>query len=198
MDSKTTHSPLFLVFPPEITVPKFQQTDLKATTHRSKISLPTFLAKRQKILGTTQIVLGVMNFSFGIVLLFTLVPPYPRFPFIFISGYPFWSSVLFINSGAFLIGMKRKTTKTLMIMSRIMNSISALGAVAGIILLSYGFILDQHYICGYSNEASQCHTITTLFMGILIMLMAFTVIELIISSCFSILGSHKISCKCVE
>ena len=45
-------------------------------------------------LQAVQILFGVMNFSFGIILLFTLEDPYPRFPFIFISGYPFWSSIL--------------------------------------------------------------------------------------------------------
>ncbi|XP_037695372.1 membrane-spanning 4-domains subfamily A member 5 [Choloepus didactylus] len=198
MDSKTTHSPLFLVFPPEVTVPKYQQTALRTTATQSKIPLPTCLAKRQKILGTTQIVFGLMHFSFGVILFFTLVPPYPRFPFIFISGYPFWSSVLFINSGAFLIGMKRKTTRTLMLMSRIMNTLSALGAIAGIILLSFGFALDRHYLCGYSDGASECHAITTLLMGILIMLMAFTIIELFISSSFSVLATHSILCQCEE
>ncbi|XP_076972228.1 membrane-spanning 4-domains subfamily A member 5-like [Tamandua tetradactyla] len=198
MDSKTTHSPLFLVFPPEVAVPKFQQTDLKATANPSQIPLPTYVAKRQKTLGTTQIIFGLMNFSFGVVLLFTLVPPYPRFPFIFISGYPFWSAVLFINSGAFLIGMKRKTTRTLMLTSRIMNTLSALGAIAGIVLLSFGFILDRHYLCGFSEGASECHGITTLFFGILIMLMAFTIIELIISSSFSVLATHSIRCECEQ
>ena len=45
-------------------------------------------------LQTIQILFGLMNFSFGIVLLFAFEKPYPRFPFIFLSGYPFWSSVL--------------------------------------------------------------------------------------------------------
>ncbi|KAM6158174.1 membrane-spanning 4-domains subfamily A member 7-like [Rhynchocyon petersi] len=43
---------------------------------------------------TMQILFGLMNFSFGMILLFTCVDPYPRFPLIFISGYPFWSPVL--------------------------------------------------------------------------------------------------------
>ncbi|EPY74098.1 hypothetical protein CB1_002300020 [Camelus ferus] len=103
-----------------------------------------------KILGTIQILFGLMNFSFGIILLFTFENPYPRFPFIFVSGYPFWSSVL-------------------VTMSRTMNCLSALAATAGIILLTFGFILDQHYFCGYSEEASQCQAITTLFIAVQIM-----------------------------
>ncbi|KAF3822115.1 hypothetical protein GH733_007489, partial [Mirounga leonina] len=111
-----------------------------------------------------QILFGVMNFSFGVVFLFTLENPYPRFPFIFVSGYPFWSSVLFINSGAFLVALERKTTEILVKLSRIMNSLSALAAIAGIILLTFGLILDQHFFCGYAETISQCQAIATLFI----------------------------------
>ncbi|XP_006214996.1 membrane-spanning 4-domains subfamily A member 5 [Vicugna pacos] len=190
MNSNTAHNPVFLVFPPEITVPEFQSTDHTATTYDSIMPFPKRLTKKMKILGTIQILFGLMNFSFGIILLFTFENPYPRFPFIFVSGYPFWSSVLFINSGAFLVALERKTTETLVTMSRTMNCLSALAATAGIILLTFGFILDQHYFCGYSEEASQCQAITTLFIGILIMLMAFSIIELVISLSFSILRGN--------
>lgn len=54
----------------------------------------TLLNSLSPLLQTTQILCGIMNFSFGVVFLFTLVNPYPRFPFIFISGYPFWGSAL--------------------------------------------------------------------------------------------------------
>ncbi|XP_007954634.1 membrane-spanning 4-domains subfamily A member 5 [Orycteropus afer afer] len=164
MDSNTTHSPVLLVFPPEIAVPKLQQTGPVLTPYVPRNLLSKILASKLKIFGAIQILFGLMNFSFGIIMLFTYVEPYPRFPFIFISGYPFWGSILFINSGAFLIAMKRKNTKTLMKLSRVMNSLSALGAIAGIVLLSFGFILDQHYLCGFANQDSQCHAITTLLV----------------------------------
>ncbi|XP_069409477.1 membrane-spanning 4-domains subfamily A member 6D-like [Ovis canadensis] len=111
-----------------------------------------------------QILFGVMNFSFGIVLLFTLEDPYPRFPFIFISGYPFWSSVLFVNSGAFLVALERKTTETLVTLSRIMSALSALAAAAGIFLLVIGFLIDRDFLCGYAGEVSECYAVTTLFI----------------------------------
>ncbi|XP_003353887.1 membrane-spanning 4-domains subfamily A member 5 [Sus scrofa] len=187
MDSNAAHHPVFLIFPPEITVPEYQSTELTGTTYESSMPFPEMLTKRMKILGTIQILFGLMNFSFGIVLLFAFEKPYPRFPFIFLSGYPFWSSVLFINSGAFLVALERKTTETLMMLSRTMNSLSALAATAGIVLLVFGFILDQNFFCGYSEEISQCQSVNTLFTGILIMLMAFSIIELLIALSFSIL-----------
>ncbi|CAD7671423.1 unnamed protein product [Nyctereutes procyonoides] len=190
MNPKTAHNPVFLVFPPEITIPDVQPTDLTAPTFESKSAFPKLLATKMKILGAMQILFGVMNFSFGVIFLFTLENPYPRFPFIFISGYPFWSSVLFINSGAFLVALERKPTGTLVKMSRIMNFLSALGATAGIILIAFGLILDQHYFCGYVQTVSQCQGIATLFIGILIMLMAFSIIELFISLSFSIMRRH--------
>ncbi|KAG5200220.1 hypothetical protein JEQ12_006699 [Ovis aries] len=117
-----------------------------------------------KEIQAVQILFGVMNFSFGIVLLFTLEDPYPRFPFIFISGYPFWSSVLFVNSGAFLVALERKTTETLVTLSRIMSALSALAAAAGIFLLVIGFLIDRDFLCGYAGEVSECYAVTTLFI----------------------------------
>ncbi|XP_064432681.1 membrane-spanning 4-domains subfamily A member 5 [Mirounga angustirostris] len=164
MDSNTAHNPVFLVFPPDINVPDLQSADLTATTYDTSGPFPKSLATKMKILGAMQILFGVMNFSFGVVFLFTLENPYPRFPFIFVSGYPFWSSVLFINSGAFLVALERKTTEILVKLSRIMNSLSALAAIAGIILLTFGLILDQHFFCGYAETISQCQAIATLFI----------------------------------
>nr|KAF6466473.1 membrane spanning 4-domains A5 [Rousettus aegyptiacus] len=94
MDSGTTHNPVFLVFPPQVTVPEFQSTNSAATMVESQIPFPKLLATKMKIFGTIQILVGLMNFSFGVIFLFTYESPYPRFPFIFVTGYPFWSSVL--------------------------------------------------------------------------------------------------------
>ncbi|EHH22833.1 Testis-expressed transmembrane protein 4 [Macaca mulatta] len=198
MDSSMAHSPVFLVFPPEITASEYESTELSTTTFSTQSPLQKLFATKMKIIGTIQILFGIMTFSFGVIFLFTLLKPYPRFPFIFLSGYPFWGSVLFINSGAFLIALKRKTTETLIILTRIMNFLSALGAIAGIILLTFGFMLDQNYICGYSQQNSQCNAVTVLFMGILIALMTFSIIELLISLPFSIVGCHSEDCDCEQ
>lgn len=45
-----------------------------------------------------------------------------------------------------------------------MNFFSALAATIGIILLVFGFILDQNYFCGYAEEISECKPVTTLFI----------------------------------
>ncbi|XP_051003029.1 membrane-spanning 4-domains subfamily A member 5 [Acomys russatus] len=196
MDSDNTdsHSPLFLVCPREVTTLEYQTTGLTATAYNSQNRVQKILIRKLKILGTTQILFGIMNFSFGVVFLFMLVNPYPRFPFILISGYPFWGSALFINSGAFLIALKRKTTDTLIKLSHVMNLLSALGAAAGIILLVFGFLLDGEFICGYSPDGTQCGVITILFIGILIMLMIFSIAELFISLFSSILGCSSEEC----
>ncbi|KAM9769029.1 membrane-spanning 4-domains subfamily A member 5-like [Dama dama] len=198
MDSRAAHSPVFLVFPPDITMPEFQSGHVTGTTYDSSMPFPKLLATRMKILGAVQILLGVMNFSFGIVLLFTLEDPYPRFPFIFISGYPFWSSILFVNSGAFLVALERKTTETLVTLSRVMNVLSAVAAAAGIILLVIGYLIDQDFFCGYAGEVSECQAVTTLFIGILVMLMAFSIIEFLISLSFSIMRGPTECGNCEE
>nr|KAF6466476.1 membrane spanning 4-domains A5 [Rousettus aegyptiacus] len=165
MDSGTTHNPVFLVFPPQVTVPEFQSTNSAATMVESQIPFPKLLATKMKIFGTIQILVGLMNFSFGVIFLFTYESPYPRFPFIFVTGYPFWSSVLFINSGAFLVALERRTTDILMKMSRTMNFFSALAATVGVILLVFGFILDQNYFCGYAGDVRECKPVTALFIN---------------------------------
>ncbi|XP_020010652.2 membrane-spanning 4-domains subfamily A member 5 [Castor canadensis] len=198
MDSNAAHSPVFLLFPSDINSPEYQSSELTATTYKSQNLIQKFFVTKMKILGAIQILFGIMNFSFGIIFLFTLVKPYPRFPFIFISGYPFWGSVLFIISGAFLIALKRKSTETLMNVSQIVNFSSALGATAGIILLIFGFLLDRNYICGYSQESTPCNAITILFIGLLIMLMIFSIIELFISLPFAIWGCHSANCHYKE
>uniref|UniRef100_A0A8C9PM01 Membrane spanning 4-domains A5 n=1 Tax=Spermophilus dauricus TaxID=99837 RepID=A0A8C9PM01_SPEDA len=191
MNSRDTHSPVFLVFPPEINQPEYHENVLSATTHASQNLLQKLLTSKLKILGATQILIGIVNFSFGIIFLFTLVPPYPRFPFILLSGYPFWGSALFIMSGAFLIALKRKTTESMAKVSRVMNFLSAVAAAAGIILLTFGFLLDRNYICGYSPEGIRCGEITALLVGIFTMLMILNVIELLISLSISICGFHS-------
>ncbi|XP_071473014.1 membrane-spanning 4-domains subfamily A member 5 [Marmota flaviventris] len=175
MNSRDTHSPVFLVFPPEINQPEYHENVLSATTYASQNLLQKLLTSKLKILGATQILIGIINFSFGIIFLFTLVPPYPRFPFILLSGYPFWGSALFIMSGAFLIALKRITTESL-VMSRVMNFLSEVAAAAGIILLTFGFLLDRNYICGYSPEGIRCGEITALLVVSMLLLHIFTII----------------------
>ncbi|KAM7084905.1 membrane-spanning 4-domains subfamily A member 5 isoform 2-T2 [Molossus nigricans] len=198
MDSSTSHNPVFIIFPPEVTVPEFHSMKNTTTDYESTMPFPKLLTTKIKIFGTIQILLGVMNFSFGVIFLFTFEKPYPRFPFIFVTGYPFWSSILFIYSGACLVALERRCTETLMKMSRTMNCFSVLAAAAGIILLVFGFSLDQDYLCGYSGQVSQCKAVNTLFIGILILLIAFSTIELLIAMSFSILSRPFDCCDCEE
>nr|KAF6466472.1 membrane spanning 4-domains A5 [Rousettus aegyptiacus] len=155
MDSGTTHNPVFLVFPPQVTVPEFQSTNSAATMVESQIPFPKLLATKMKIFG-------------------------------------------FINSGAFLVALERRTTDILMKMSRTMNFFSALAATVGVILLVFGFILDQNYFCGYAGDVRECKPVTALFIGILIMLMALSIIEFLVSTAFSFLSRAFDCCNCEE
>ncbi|KAM6160070.1 membrane-spanning 4-domains subfamily A member 5 [Erethizon dorsatum] len=164
MSSTDTQSPVFLVLPPEVTDPEYQSTELRGRTCEYRDSMQKLFTAKLKIIGATQIILGILNFSFGTVFLFTLVKPYPRFPFILISGYPFWGSALFIASGAFIIALKRKTTETMIRASCVMNFLSILGSIIGIILLTFGFLLDGTYLCGYVQNLAPCHAVTFTFV----------------------------------
>ncbi|EAW73888.1 membrane spanning 4-domains A5 [Homo sapiens] len=51
MDSSTAHSPVFLVFPPEITASEYESTELSATTFSTQSPLQKLFARKMKILG---------------------------------------------------------------------------------------------------------------------------------------------------
>lgn len=55
MDSNTAHKPVFLVFPPEVTVPEFQSMDYATTTYESSIPFPKLLATKVKLFGVSKI-----------------------------------------------------------------------------------------------------------------------------------------------
>uniref|UniRef100_A0A286XLX8 Membrane spanning 4-domains A5 n=1 Tax=Cavia porcellus TaxID=10141 RepID=A0A286XLX8_CAVPO len=101
----------------------------------------------------------------------------------------------FIASGAFHIALKRKTTQKMMKASCIMNVLSILIAIIGIILLTFGFLLDANYLCGYAQDLVPCRAVTIIFVGIMVMLLVFTMAELFISLSFSMvacdLGSNQ-------
>ena len=48
MNPNTAHNPVFLVFPPEITIPDVQPTDLTAPTFESKSAFPKLLATKNE------------------------------------------------------------------------------------------------------------------------------------------------------
>ncbi|XP_007519701.1 membrane-spanning 4-domains subfamily A member 5 [Erinaceus europaeus] len=198
MSSNPAHKPVFLVFPPDIVIPEYQSSELTETSHETKVHYPKLLATKLKVLGSIQILLGVLNFSFGVIFRFTLEDPYPRFPFIFISGYLFWGSILFINSGAFLVALERRTTETMVRLNRLMNFLSVLAAIAGIVLLTFGFITDEKYLCGYSKDSPPCGAVTSLFLGILTLLAAITIIELFVSVTASFLNTPFTCLNCEE
>lgn len=55
MDSNSAHSPVFLVFPPEITVSKLQSPEFIATTYESSGPFPKSLTTKMKTLGVSKI-----------------------------------------------------------------------------------------------------------------------------------------------
>ncbi|XP_027714654.1 membrane-spanning 4-domains subfamily A member 5 [Vombatus ursinus] len=192
MESKSAPTPksVFLLLPQKVLN---VHSGLKTTAFAKKTGLEHFLATEMRIMGAIQVLIGVMNFCFGAVLLFTRVPPYPRFPFIFISGYPFWGAACYINSGSFLIAFERRTTKYLGQMSLVVNTLSSMAALAGIVLLSFSLILDRNYLCGYVGGGPICAGISILLTGILSMMMFFAALELLISLSYSILR-HNLTC----
>ncbi|XP_007497637.1 membrane-spanning 4-domains subfamily A member 5 [Monodelphis domestica] len=192
MESKTAPPPksVFLLLPQKV----FNvRSGIKTTAFPKKTGVEHFLATEMRIMGAIQVLFGLMNFCFGAVFIFTHVSPYPRFPFIFITGYPFWGSAFFINSGSLLIAFERRTTKLLGQISLVANTFSSVVAIAGIVLLSFSLVLDNHYLCGYVGGGDLCEGITVILTGILGMMMVFAVLELLISLSYSMFR-HNLTC----
>ncbi|XP_036618492.1 membrane-spanning 4-domains subfamily A member 5 [Trichosurus vulpecula] len=192
MEPKPAPTPqsVFLLLPQKVVN---VQTGLKATAFAKKTGIEHFLATEMRIMGAVQVLIGLMNFCFGAVFIFTRISPYPRFPFIFITGYPFWGAACYINSGSTLIAFERRTTKYLGQMSLIVNTISSVAALVGIVLLSFGLVLDRNYLCGYVGGGTICAGISILLIGILGMMMVFAALELLISLSYSIFR-HNLTC----
>ncbi|KAM8967945.1 membrane-spanning 4-domains subfamily A member 5-like [Antechinus flavipes] len=192
MESKPAPTPksVFLLLPQKV----FNvQSGLKTTAFAKKTGIEHFLLTEMRIMGAIQVLIGLMNFCFGAVFIFTRVSPYPRFPFIFITGYPFWGAACYINSGSLLIAFERRTTRYLGQVSLIGNTVSSVAALVGIVLLAFGLVLDKNYLCGYVGGGTICAGISIILTGILGMMMVFAVLELLISLSYSVFR-HNLTC----
>ncbi|XP_014648349.1 PREDICTED: membrane-spanning 4-domains subfamily A member 6A [Ceratotherium simum simum] len=116
----------------------FLQTESPKPAYQSQGSLKKQLKVEVKVLGTIQILCGMMVLSLGIILASASFSPQftPVFSTLLKAAYPFIGALCFVSSGCLSIITERKCTKPLVQSSLAANILSSLFALVGFILLS--------------------------------------------------------------
>ncbi|XP_043939948.1 membrane-spanning 4-domains subfamily A member 12-like [Protopterus annectens] len=125
-----------------------QQNTAPCTSKLCKMSVQVkeFMKAEPTALGTTQIMIGVVNILFGTVLAFT------EASIAVISGAPFWGGLLYIISGCLTVAAEKHDSVCLVKGSLGMNTTSAIAAGIAAILYIIDASLQLHY-CLYNNNS---------------------------------------------
>lgn len=115
----------------------FPQTENTRPTHSNLDNLKKRLKAEVKVIGTIQIMCGVMVLSLGIIL--ASAPFSQHFTWVYSallkSGYPFIGGLLFIVCGSLSIVTEKMSTEVLVNSSLITNILSALCALVGFFII---------------------------------------------------------------
>ncbi|XP_072494826.1 membrane-spanning 4-domains subfamily A member 4A-like [Notamacropus eugenii] len=165
--------------------------------YTSKLHLQKFLKGEPKVLGTVQIMTALMNFALGMVLILVPTKVYYMHDFLFHIGYIYWGTAFFIISGSLSIVAENRTTNTLVQSSLAMNAVSSVVAGLGIIFFSVNLIrMDSaHFLCHYESFYDSCLLGMYVLMGINVILLILTILELTISIAISGFGCKATCCS---
>ncbi|XP_074192538.1 membrane-spanning 4-domains subfamily A member 6A isoform X1 [Rhinolophus sinicus] len=176
------------------------QTEKPKSTNQGQDILKKLKAE-VKVLGTIQILCGVMVLSLGIILKSaSFRPPFTQvFSTLLQAAYPFLGALCFVISGSLSIITEKKSTKSLVQSSLAANILSILAALVGFLLLSVNMatlspalqmcylnhenVSSEHHSFYYYDSITDdsyrsCPIIISLLAGMLSMTMICTVLEL--------------------
>lgn len=106
----------------------------------------------QTVLGTLQIMIGLLNIGFGLILYSTWTSFYLNY-----LGFPFWLGALFIMFGIVCILSEKYPSPCLVILTVILNLAGVAFAITAIVL--YGVYLgDIYYRWDYYNDYYSCYS----------------------------------------
>ncbi|XP_033062414.1 membrane-spanning 4-domains subfamily A member 8-like [Trachypithecus francoisi] len=104
-----------------------------------------WIKEETRMLGAIQIMTGILLDCLGLLWMYLLFTQIVAFgatytPIALLTAYPFWSSWLFIFSGAFTVLLEKRRSPFLVSYALVVNIISACISVIGLLLLSIEFI----------------------------------------------------------
>ncbi|XP_067898847.1 membrane-spanning 4-domains subfamily A member 4A-like [Heterodontus francisci] len=140
-----------------------------------------FLKGEHKALGVVQIMLGIIQVTFG----FALYYINPTIGFI---GTPWWTGALYITSGALSVSVAKRPKKSLVVGGLVMNILSTIAAGLGILLYSV-FLLIHPWLSGF-----QCVRAMDVFHTLIACLLMFTILEFAISITASVFNCQGLQC----
>ncbi|XP_070582459.1 membrane-spanning 4-domains subfamily A member 8-like isoform X3 [Erythrolamprus reginae] len=135
--------------------------------------LERFFSADPKVLGTIQIMIGLIYLGFGSVL-FSLVTSFYR-TLSAIGGYPFWGGIFFISSGSVCVAAAKRPNRHLVKSSVGLNITSAIMSLSGSIL----HICDLIFIS--LKIRYHCNDLDNVVCGLLSMLLLFSLLEFCIA-----------------
>ncbi|XP_023415481.1 membrane-spanning 4-domains subfamily A member 6A-like isoform X1 [Loxodonta africana] len=176
---------------------KLPEPEKPKPTRPGQDSLVKQLMTEIKVLGTIQIVCGLMVLSLGLIFVSSSSPQFtPAYSTLLKSTYPFLGAFCFVISGFLSIITEKKSVKTLVQSSLATNFLSCLFAVVGFILLSMGLVALGHASrqCDLDKEVMPslrynrvydpstdmgmaCFMATTIVTGLMSIMLIFTVLE---------------------
>ncbi|KAK7153572.1 hypothetical protein R3I94_007072 [Phoxinus phoxinus] len=147
--------------------------------------LTEFFKAQPKALGTVQIMTGVMVFLFGIVRTTNIY--YNNYPaFSVFSGITYWGSFIYISAGSLSVAAQNKLHLCVVKASFIMNVIGAITAGLAILMLSIEITLISEQSCYNVYESTRiCSKYKRNDLGIVGILLVFSILQFIISICIS-------------
>ncbi|XP_053866460.1 membrane-spanning 4-domains subfamily A member 4A-like isoform X1 [Malaclemys terrapin pileata] len=142
-------------------------------------------------LGITQILMGIVQVAFGIIL--NLANGYQIIAIQ--AGTPFWTGILYILSGFICVTAAKNPKISLVKAMLAMNTLSAIVAGVGIALYSLSLIFYYpHGTCQWIEESKSCAPTSRVpadtMLGVTMILLAFTILEFCIS-----ISSAAFGCK---
>ncbi|XP_052423770.1 membrane-spanning 4-domains subfamily A member 12-like isoform X2 [Carassius gibelio] len=137
-------------------------------------ALSAFIRAQPKALGTVQIMTGVMIFLFGIV---RNIDYDYRHPISVFYGITYWGSLIYISAGSLSVSAQNKLHLCVVKGSLIMNVISAITAAIAIVQMS----IEIHYLLMYRCRYDYSCTLKRTDLGIIGILLVFSILQFIIS-----------------
>ncbi|XP_070582340.1 membrane-spanning 4-domains subfamily A member 15-like isoform X5 [Erythrolamprus reginae] len=157
--------------------------------------LERFHKAEPKVLGTVQIVIGLIHIGFGAASASSIIGRYYFLALSSIGGYPFWGGIFFITSGSLCVSAANHRNSCLVKSSAAMNIISAIMSLSGICLHLSELIINNRrssYVYPYTD--TDLASLYNIRYGVSCMLLLFSLLEFCIAVSLAHFGCQATCC----